>query len=68
MPFTVLSFAKLKASYANGRDAGIHSTVGPLGFGSNHLVMESIIIPLMGTRYAFTSDYNYSTGTLIIMR
>jgi TonB-linked SusC/RagA family outer membrane protein len=64
MPFEALSFAKLKASYATGRDAGISSTVGPLGFAGNPLGYgDNYQSPYGLTRYAFSSDYNYTTGT-----
>jgi TonB-linked SusC/RagA family outer membrane protein len=64
MPFEALSFAKLKASYATGRDAGIVSTVGPLGFAGNPLGYgDNYQSPYGLTKYAFSSEYNYTTAT-----
>jgi TonB-linked SusC/RagA family outer membrane protein len=61
---SVISFAKLKTSYATGRDAGIVATIGPLGFnGGNPLGYgDNYQSPYGITRYAFSSDYNYTTG------
>lgn len=58
-----LSFVKLKSSYATGRDAGIQSTVGPLGFTGNPLGYgDNYQSPYGLTRYAFSSNYNYTTS------
>jgi TonB-linked SusC/RagA family outer membrane protein len=61
----LISFAKLRGSYATGRDAGIVSTVGPLGFiGGNPLGYgDNYQSPYGLTRYAFSSNYTYSTST-----
>jgi TonB-linked SusC/RagA family outer membrane protein len=57
-----ISFAKIRTSYATGRDAGIQNTVGPLGFSGNPLGYgDNYQSPYGITRYAFSSDYNYST-------
>lgn len=61
----LVSFAKLRGSYATGRDAGIVSSVGPLGFiGGNPLGYgDNYQSPYGLTRYAFSTNYTYSTST-----
>ncbi|MBC7888150.1 MAG: SusC/RagA family TonB-linked outer membrane protein [Ferruginibacter sp.] len=60
---TAISFAKFKTSYATGRDAGIQQTVGPLGFSGNPIGYgDNYLSPYGITRYAFSSNYNYTTG------
>ncbi len=61
----LISFAKIRGSYATGRDAGIVSTVGPLGFiGGNPLGYgDNYQSPYGLTRYAFSNNYTYSTST-----
>lgn len=60
---SVVSYAKIKSSYATGRDAGIQQTVGPLGFAGNPLGYgDNYQSPYGITRYAFSSNYNYTTS------